>query len=273
MEHGGTNKVVLAVIAFAIVIVLLSLGQYRSLSSGLSPVREGFYIAERVVTAPFHFAHTVWTDYIALVGTRAENTALKTRLEELKVQSMTLQGLKGENERLRAMLDFKSEHGDIQLIPAQILAQDISVVFKTVVIDRGRRHGFTPGMPVVSPLGLAGRVIGVSPHTSQVLLITDPNSAIPAVIEESQVKGIVKGAGTNVLSLEYVRSTEMVEVGNMVVTSGLEGRFPKGLRIGRIVRVNKDPHKIFMKITISPSVEMSKIEGVFGVGFHAEDAD
>ncbi len=273
MEHSGTNKIIPAVIALAIVIVLLSLGQYRSLTSGLSPVREGFYIAERVVTTPFRVIHALWTDYIALVNTRKENKRLAERLERLEVQAMALQGLKGENERLRTMLDFRSEHGEIQLYPAQLLAQDISVVFKTVIIDRGRRHGFSPGMPVVSPLGFLGRVIAVSPHTSQVLLITDPTSAVPAVIEESQVKGIVKGAGTNLLSMEYVRSTELVEVGEMVVTSGLQGRLPKGLRIGRIVKVEKDPHKIFTRITVSPSVEMSKIEGVFGVIVRAEDAD
>ncbi|HPI93811.1 MAG TPA: rod shape-determining protein MreC [Deltaproteobacteria bacterium] len=272
MERGGTNKIILVVIASAIVIVLLSLGQYRSLSSGLNPVREGFYIAERVVTAPFRFAATLWTDYLALVNVRRENKELVRELQRLRFQHMAMQGLEGENERLRAMLDFKSEHGDYQLLPATLLAQDISVIFRTVIIDRGTTHGFAVNMPVVSPLGLVGRVMAVSPHTAQVLLITDPNSAVPAVIEETQVKGIVKGTGTNVLSLEYVRSTELVEVGNMVVSSGLEGRFPKGLRIGRISEVGKDPRKIFVRIMISPSVEMSKLEGIFGVGFRAEDS-
>ncbi|HWR67937.1 MAG TPA: rod shape-determining protein MreC [Desulfomonilia bacterium] len=273
MERGGTNKIILVVIASAIVIVLLSLGQYRSLSSGLSPVREGFFIAERIVTAPFRIASALWTDYVALVNTRRENRELRKQLEQLRFRHMAMQGLKSENERLRAMLDFKSEHGEYHLLPAHLLAQDISVIFRTVIIDRGKRHGFAVDTPVVSPLGLVGRVIAVSPHTSQILLITDPNSAVPAVIEETQVKGIVKGTGTNVLNLEYVRSTEMVEVGNMVVTSGLEGRFPKGIRVGQISEVRRDPHKIFVMITISPSVQMSKIEGVFGVGFRAEDAD
>ena len=273
MERGGTNKIIFVVIATAIVIVLLSLGQYRSLSSGLNPVREGFYIAQWIVTAPYRLGVTLWTDYIALVNTRSQNKVLKKELEELKLRHMTMQGLKGENARLRAMLDFRSEHGDYQLLPATILAQDISVIYRTVILDRGKRNGFTVNMPVVSPLGLVGRVIAVSPHTTQVLLITDTASAVPAVIEETQVKGIVKGTGTGVLNLEYVRSTELVEVGNIVVSSGLEGRFPKGLRIGQISEVKRDPHKIFVRIAISPSVEMSKIEGVFGVGFRAEDAD
>lgn len=273
MERGGTNKIIFVVIAVAIVVVVLSLGQYRSLSSGLSPVREGFYIAERVVTAPFRFAVTLWSDYLALVNVRRENKELKNERDQLQVQIMALGELKGENSRLRAMLDFKSEHGEYQLLPAKLLAQDISVTYRTVIIDRGRRHGFAAGTPVVSTLGLVGRVIAVSPHTSQVLLVTDPTSAVPAVIEESQVKGIIKGTGTNELSLEYVRSTEVVEVGSLVMTSGLEARLPRGLRIGRISEVKHDPHKIFFRIVVSPSVEMSKIEGVFGVQFRAEDAD
>jgi len=273
MEHGGTNKIILVVIAAAIVIVLLSLGQYRSLSSGLNPVREGFYIAERVVTAPYRIGVALWSDHLALVNVRRENKKLKKELEEIQFRHMAMQGLAGENARLRAMLDFRTEHGDYRLLPASLLAQDISVLYRTVILDRGKRSGFTVNMPVVNPLGLVGRVISVSPHTSQVLLITDTASAVPAVIEETQVKGIVKGTGTNVLSLEYVRTTEMVEVGNMVVTSGLEGHFPEGLRIGQISEVKREPHKIFVRITISPSVEMSKIEGVFGVGFSVEDAD
>ncbi len=273
MEHGNTPKIILIAVALAIVIVLLSLGQYRSLSFGLNPVREGFFIAEKVVTAPFQFAYDLWTDYVALVNTRSENKELKKNLEQARVRCLTMQELKSENERLRAMLDFKGEHTDFKLIPARLLSQDITNVFKTVVIDRGGKSGFFANMAVVSPLGMLGRTLTVSPHTSQVLLITDPNSAVPAIIEETRVKGIVKGTGTNMLSLEYVRTTELVQVGSIVVTSGLEGIFPKGLRIGRIAEIKRDPHKIFIKIMVSPCVEMSKIEGVFGVGSHAADAD
>jgi len=273
MGHGNTSKIILTSIAAVVVIVLLSLGQYRSISSGLSPIREAFFVFEKVVTAPFHFAHNIWTDYIFLVGTRSENKEIRNALDQARVQCMVAQELKSENERLRAMLDFKSEHSDFQLFPAQLLSQDITNVFKTVVIDRGRTSGFFADMPVVSPQGLMGRVISVSPHTSQVLLITDPISAVPVIIEESRVKGIVKGMGANMLSLEYVRNTELVQVGSMVVTSGMEGFFPKGLRVGRIAGIWRDPNKIFIRIMVRPCVEMSKIEGLFGVGFHAANAN
>ncbi|HVN72388.1 MAG TPA: rod shape-determining protein MreC, partial [Desulfomonilia bacterium] len=242
MEHGSTHKIIIIAVALAVVIVLLSLGQHRSLSFGLNPLREGFFIGEKIATTPFRFVYDLWTDYVALVNTRSENKELKKRFEQSQVQCMTMQELKSENERLSSMLGFKNEHKDFNLFPARLLAQDISLIFKTVMIDRGRTQGFFSGMLVVSPLGLVGRVISVSPHTSQVLLVTDPNSAMPALIEENRVKGIIKGTGTNMLSLEYVRNTELVQVGNMVVTSGLEGIFPKGIRIGRIADIRRDPH-------------------------------
>ena len=266
MEQGNTQKMLLAVFAIGLVLILLSLGQYRSISSGVNPMREGFYFFQKVITTPFSFVRDLWTDYVALVNTRQENKALIKNNELSKVQCMTMQGLRSENERLRSMLDYKSEYADFKLYPAELLNQDITMVFKTVVLDKGRRSNFYPDMPVVSPMGLVGRVIASSPHTSQVLLITDPNSAIPVVIEESRVKGIVKGTGTNILSMEYVRNTELVAVGSMVVTSGLDGIFPKGLKVGRVEEVSRDKHKIFMKILVTPSVEMSKLEDVFGVG-------
>jgi rod shape-determining protein MreC len=273
MGHGNTQKIFLVIFATGLVLILLSLGQYRSLSFGLNPMREGFYFFEKVITTPFTFVYGLWTDYVALVNTRQENKELRKNLEKSRVQCMAMQELRSENDRLRTMLDFKSEYADYKLYPAQLLAQDITMVFKTVIIDRGSRHNFFTDMPVVCPQGLVGRVIAASPHTSQVLLITDPNSAIPAIIEETRVKGIVKGTGTNILSLEYVRSTELVQVGSIVVTSGLEGIFPKGLKIGRVQQVKMDQHKIFAKILVSPSVEMSKIEGVFGVDRRGADSD
>ncbi|MCE5276128.1 MAG: rod shape-determining protein MreC [Deltaproteobacteria bacterium] len=273
MGHGNTHKILLAVFAIGLVLILLSLGQDRSLSLSSNPMREGFSFFGKGITLPFSFVHGLWTDYVALVNTRQENKELRKELQKTQVLCMTMQEVRSENERLSAMLGFKSEHKDFQLYPARLLGQDITNVFKTVIVDRGSRNKFFTDMPVVSPLGLVGRVITTSPHTSQVLLITDPNSAIPAIIEETRVKGVVKGAGTNVLNLEYVRSTELVQVGSTVVTSGLEGIFPKGMKIGVVREVNRDPHKIFTKILVAPSVEMSKIEGIFGVGRNGTDAD
>lgn len=248
----------------------MSIGQYRSISSGLNPVREGFYIAERIVTAPFRFAYELGTDYVFLVRTRKENKELKRQLDLLRFKCEAVRGLETENARLRAMLDYKTARPELDLVPARLVAHDITTVFKTVVIDRGRSSGLRVDAPVVAPEGLVGRITATTLHTSQVLLITDPTSAVPAMIEETGVKGIVKGTGTNLLSMEYVRSNESVSVGNTVLTSGLGGRFPAGLTIGKVAEVEKTGRKIFLRIMVKPSVAMSRIDVIFGVNVHAE---
>jgi rod shape-determining protein MreC len=273
MERVPSSRIVLLAIAAAIVIVLLSIGQYRSLTSGLNPVREGFYLAERIVTGPFRFAASVWTDYVALVNTRRENKELRRQMDVLRFRCQAMRGLERENEKLRAMLDFRASHPQYRLEPARVVAQDITAVFRTMIIDRGRLHGVSPDTAVVAPEGLVGRVTALTPHTSQVLLVTDPTSSVPAVIEQSGVKGIVKGTGNGLLNMEYVRNTELVGVGEVVMTSGLGGRFPVGIRIGQVVDVKRDPKKIFLRISVRPSVEMSKIDSVFGVCTGAQAAD
>ncbi|MDT8271837.1 MAG: rod shape-determining protein MreC [Desulfomonilia bacterium] len=271
-NHKGTRNLFLLVAA-ALIILLLSFGQNSSSSLGLNVIREGFFFFERIVRSPVGFVHGLWLDYIYLVDARQENQDLKKLVDEMQVKCMILDELREENWQLKAMMDYRSEHQEFVLYPAKLLAQDITMVFKSVIIDRGSRHGFYLDMPIVNPDGVVGRVIAVSPRTAEVLLVTDPNSAIPAHIEDSRIKGIVKGRGINTLSLEYVRRAEEVHIGSAVVTSGLLGMFPKGLILGYVQEVTTDENKMFAQILISPSANMEKIEIVFGLGPHVEAAD
>ncbi|HOO37138.1 MAG TPA: rod shape-determining protein MreC [Deltaproteobacteria bacterium] len=264
---GRSNtRVILLIIAAALILVLISLGQYSSSSAGISCVREGYLVFNKIITSPFTFIADLWKDYIYLVDTKRDNEELKKSNDALRVQSMNLEELRSENERLRLMLDFKAAHTEFSLYPASLLAQDITLVFKTAVIDKGSRSGFFVNMPIVNPDGVVGRVVAVSSHTSQILMITDPNSAIPALIASTRVKGIVKGTGGESLRLEYVRRTDDVKIGDFVVTSGLLGIFPKGLRIGYVKDIQVDERKIFADILLAPCVDMEKIEGIFGIG-------
>ena len=269
----SSTRVVLLIGAAVLILVLLSTGQYSSSSLGISSVREGYGTFERVVRAPFSFIAGIWNHYVFLVNTSYENETLQKGLDELRVRTMRLQELENENERLRAMLDFKGKFHDFSLIPASVLSQDITHVFKTMIIDKGSRSGFGINMPILNPSGVIGKVIAVSPHTAQVLLVTDPNSSIPALIESSRVKGIVKGRGESLLSLEYVRSVEEVKEGDSVVTSGLLGMFPKGLKLGYVREVRKDDRQIFADIIVEPCVKMEKIEEVFGIAQGVEVSD
>lgn len=266
----SSTRVILVVCAAALILVLLSAGQYSSSSLAISYVREGYYGFDKVVSTPFSFIADLWDTYIGLVNTSRENEELTKQIDKLRVQCMSMNDLRTENKRFRAMLDFKEAHQEFSLIPASLLSQDITIIFKTAIIDKGTISGFHTDMPILSPEGIVGKVVAVSPHTSQILLITDPNSAIPAIIESTRVKGIIKGRGGNLLSLEYVRRTENVKIGDCVVTSGLLGMFPKGLKIGHVQEVKRDVNKIFSDIVVKPCVEMDKIEGIFGIDQNME---
>ncbi len=269
----SNTRIFLLTCAAALILVLLSTGRHYPSTLGISYIREGYYIFDKVITSPFSFVAEIWDTYIGLVNTSRENKELKKQVETLRVRSMTLEELKSENRRYRAMLEFKNQRQDLSLIPANLLSHDITLIFKTAVIDKGFNSGFRMDMAILSPDGVVGKVVSVSPRTAQILLITDPNSAIPSVIESSRVKGVIKGRGGNLLSLEYVRSTEDVKVGDCVVTSGLLGFFPSGLKIGYVQEVKKDANKIFADIVVKPYVEMDKIEGIFGIAQNMEVSD
>ncbi len=266
---NSSSRIPLIILAAVVVLVLISLGQRGESPSGSGAARESYYWTDLIISAPVNFIGGIWDTYISNINASQENERLRGELAASRVRCMTLEEVRDENRRLRSMLDFKKIFREYGLIPASLLTQDITLVFKSATIDRGSRAGFYKDMPIVSPEGVLGRVIAVSPNTSQVLLVTDPNSAIPAMIESSRIKGIVKGSGKGYLTLEYVRRSEELKEGDSVVTSGLLGIFPKGLRIGQVERISRDEGNIFAVISLNPYVQMDRIEEVFGVVYDA----
>ncbi|HQP31068.1 MAG TPA: rod shape-determining protein MreC [Deltaproteobacteria bacterium] len=262
----GRTKLPLFIVTSVLILVLISFGQQRYPAAALGLVREGYSWVVRLAEAPLDFASGIWNNYIYLINARQENAALRAKVNALEARTMAFGEVRRENMRLRALLDFKTAYPDLPLVPAEVLGQDISLVFKTLVLDKGSADGFFKDMPVMKPGGIVGRVIAVTPHSAQVLLITDVNSAVPAVIENSRVKGIVKGRGDGSLSLEYVKSDEEVKVGDLVVSSGLGGIFPRGITIGSVRSVKRPRHKMFAEILLKPGVEIGQIEEVFGIG-------
>ena len=268
MRESG-SKVPLLIVGTALVLVLISVGQRGGTAYAFDWGREGYYWVDQLITTPANFMAGLWNNYVANINASKDNEKLRQRVAKLKVQNMTMRELKAENDQLRRMLNFQKAYHDFDLVPATLLTQDISLVFKTVVINRGSRWGVHRNMPVVTPEGMLGRVVSVSPSTAQVLMITDPYSAVPAVVLRSRVKGVVKGSGRGALSFEYVRKNADIRVGDCVVTSGLSGVFPKGFKVGRVTSIRHSRHDIFARVTLSPYVAMDKVEEVFGVKANA----
>ncbi len=195
----------------------------------------------------------------------SENDLLRERVLQLETEARETQNLTAENERLKALLDFK-DVSKYRILPGRVIARDPSTWFDMATINRGSLDGVKLNMPVVTNEGLAGRVVAVSPITAQFILLPDEKTAAAAVIGEigsSNALGVVRGTGEKgVLEMRYVPGYEKVEVGDTVFTSGQDGIFPAGLKIGEIVEVRSGSATVPHVIYIRPSVRMSALTEV-----------
>jgi rod shape-determining protein MreC len=149
-----------------------------------------------------------------------------------------------------------------QTIAARVIGRERSSIFKTILLDKGSSNGLKVGLPVVAVGGVVGRIIDVSWNVSKVLLFIDYNSNIDALVQNARAQGILQGSGSKGCVLKYVQRLENVNVGDAVVSSGLAGVFPKGLLLGTVISVDKEETSLFQKISVAPSVDVSKLEEV-----------
>jgi len=152
------------------------------------------------------------------------------------------------------------------MVVAEVIGQDPTSWFKSMTINKGERDGVRKGMAVISPDGVVGQILKTSPNHATVLLITDYNSAVDTIVERTRAKAIVEGKGENRCQLKYLLRAEEVIVGDVVITSGLGGIFPKGLKVGEITNVDKEGHGIFQYAELVPGVDLTKLEEVAVIG-------
>lgn len=183
-----------------------------------------------------------------------ENDSLKARVSELEIALNEKQGLAAENEHLKSLLELKNQAG-YKTVAAEVIARDPSAWFNSVVINAGSTAGVKLNMPVITKDGVVGRVIAISPFTSQILLLTDDKSAAAAIVGqvgESSKLGSVKGTGkAGILEMHYVSGQETVNPGDAIYTTGQDKIYPAGLKVGEVVEVKQgtatSPHVIFVK--------------------------
>lgn len=201
-----------------------------------------------------------WRHYLWLVGTERENDRLQEENRRLRAEIDGLQEVRLANERLRKLLAFKEEM-NLPALPAQVIADDASSWFRTVLIDKGTEDGTREGLPVVVAEGVVGRIISAGPRQSRVLLITDASSAVATLVQRSRTRGVARGRGDG-LNLDYVPREAEIEVGDAVITSGTGGVFPKGLLLGRIRGVTREAYGLFQSVEVDPSVDFSRLEEI-----------
>jgi rod shape-determining protein MreC len=198
-------------------------------------------------------------------STAAENEQLKLRLAQTELVLRNARKAGAENERLRGLLNLKELTGYDQ-VAGRVIARDASVWFNTITINCGSSSGVALNMPVVTARGIVGRVIVVSPVTSQVMLITDEKAAAGAVVGqlgESGALGLVRGLGnTGLLEMNYVSGLQKVDVGDYILTTGQDGIYPAGLNVGEVVEVKRGTATESHHIYVKPSALLDQLEEV-----------
>jgi rod shape-determining protein MreC len=222
-----------------------------------------FAEVQRAATSVINGMRNSWNGYVALRQVRAENDTLRAEVADLRIR---LQEQRALAERARAfsdLLDLRTKT-ELQTTAAEIIGAGATPDFRTVTIDKGTTQGLRQDMAVLAPAGVVGRVVIPSPRASKVQLLTDRNAAAGALIERSRAQGVVVGLGDDRLRLDYVSEVAEVVVGDIVVTSGIDGIFPKGFIIGRVIAVQK-AGGAYREIVVQPAVDFSRLEEVLVV--------
>jgi rod shape-determining protein MreC len=217
--------------------------------------------AQKVLSTSVKSVNDAWLRYVLLVGIEEDNKNLKNKINELKAALILYQDGYLEAQRLRKLLDLRDDY-NYHFISARVIDREQAALSKTILINKGATHGLKTGMPVIAPPGLIGRLVDVSWHVSKVLLFIDENSNVGAIVQRTRTQGVISGAGPRGLILKYISKTQDVKEGDVIVSSGMGGVFPKGLLIGQVSHVDRQGASLFLKINVAPFVDFSKLEEI-----------
>lgn len=216
---------------------------------------------QKIVTHSIRSIKSLWQNYFYLVSVAQENRELKKALSLSNEKNNQCSETEFFNSRLRAYFKFK-ERTEHTVVAAEIIAKDSSTWFKTIIIDKGFDDGVGTGMPVVVPEGIAGQIIDVAAKYSKALLIIDRNSAVDALVQRTRARGVIKGESDDKCFFKYALRKHDILQGDVIVSSGLDGVYPKGLRLGHVVNVVKKDSGIFQEVKVEPFVDFEKLEEV-----------
>ncbi|MBW2516108.1 MAG: rod shape-determining protein MreC [Deltaproteobacteria bacterium] len=260
-----SKKMVLIVgvlILITVNVILLSFSSKSQSTFGLG--RVGLSLVspfQELVTRSIRFARDIWEHYFFLVTVAHENENLKKSLNQFVGKSNQWHEIDLANSRLRNLLNFQKAPTH-KVVAAEVIGKDPSGWFKTIIIDKGKSDGLKKGLAVVLPTGIVGQVIEAAGHYSKVMLVIDRNSAVDAMVQRSRARGIIKGESADQCRFEFVLRKHDVQIDDTVIASGLDGVYPKGLRIGRVADISQRNADIFYEITVAPFVDYEKLEEV-----------
>jgi len=260
------QSVVVAAILLLISLTILSYSAVRLSETGLlrKLVLETAAPVEDAINISLKSMHDAWKRYLFLVGLEEENRRLRREKAVLSEQLNQYREGYLEGVRLQKLLDIKGSFR-YRTVAARVIDSDRTSLFKTLLINKGTSEGLRVGLAVLTDQGVVGRIIETSWHASRVLLMIDENSNIDSLIQRSRAQGILQGAGAAGCNLKYISRTEEVLSGDVVLSSGLAGVFPKGLLLGVVTGVSRREGGLFQKIDVAPAVDFGKLEEVMAL--------
>jgi len=200
-------------------------------------------------------------NYFDLVGVRQENLRLKQQLAQLEGQQRRMAELEAENRHLADLLELRDALG-ATAIAANVIGSDATGLSRTLMLSEGARQGLRRDLAVISTNGVVGKLIAVSQNAARVLLISDHNSALDAFDQRSRARGIIAGVVEDGLVMKYVDRSEDLKPGDMIVTSGMDGIFPRGLLVGKVARVSQEGPGLFLNVEVKAAVDFRELEQV-----------
>jgi rod shape-determining protein MreC len=208
-----------------------------------------------------HSTTDVFRHYLWLVNVTRENRRLQERVDQLEERQTRMVELEEQNRRLAELLDLK-EALDMTVAAADVIASDATGMARTLIVGQGANAGLQPGMGVIATGGVVGKLVASSPNAARVILLNDRNCAIDAFDQRSRTRGIISGLADDGVIMKYVERIEDLKPGDPVVTSGLDGVFPRGLLIGYVSAIERKGPGLFLNVSIKPAVDLRKLEQV-----------
>ena len=215
---------------------------------------------ERAGSYGFGWIRDIWRHYFALQNTTKESEQIRRENDALKLQITQLQGKAAEADRLAALLNFRQSQANVPMIGARVIGTGAGTASLTIQLDRGERDGIRKNMGVITPDGVVGKVVEAYPNASQVLLLTDKESGVGAMLADSRVQGPVGGLGEPLLVMKYVPNDDTVNLGERVITSGMDRIFPRDLPVGTVAEIK--PGNQFKQIRVKPAANLERLEEV-----------
>ena len=215
---------------------------------------------ERAGSYGFGWIRDIWRHYFALQNTTKESEQIRRENDALKLQIAQLQGKAAEADRLAALLNFRQSQANVPMIGARVIGTGAGTASLTIQLDRGERDGIRKNMGVITPDGVVGKVVEAYPNASQVLLLTDKESGVGAMLADSRVQGPVGGQGEPLLVMKYVPNDDTVNLGDRVITSGMDRIFPRDLPVGTVAEIKSGNQ--FKQIRVKPAANLERLEEV-----------